>query len=24
LVIPNFFNLRMMEATVFLGAFNAA
>ena len=24
LVIPNFFHLRMMEATVFLGTFNAA
>ena len=24
LVVPNFFNLRMMEATVFLGTFNAA
>ena len=24
LVVPNFFNLRMMEATVFLGIFNAA
>ena len=23
LVVPNFFHLRMMEATVFLGAFNA-
>ena len=24
LVVPNFFHLRMMEATVFLGTFNAA
>ena len=24
LVVPNFFHLRMMEATVFLGIFNAA
>ena len=24
LVVPNFFHLRMMEATVFLGNFNAA
>jgi hypothetical protein len=24
LVVPNFFYLRMMEATVFLGTFNAA
>ena len=23
-VVPNFFHLRMMEATVFLGTFNAA
>ena len=24
LVVPNFFHLKMMEATVFLGTFNAA
>jgi hypothetical protein len=24
LVVPNFFHLRMMEATVFLGTFNAS
>jgi hypothetical protein len=24
LVVPNYFHLRMMEATVFLGTFNAA
>ena len=24
LVVPNFFHLRMMEASVFLGTFNAA
>ena len=24
LVVPNFFHLRMMEATVFLGTYNAA